>query len=359
VIARFLIAAGLATGGPADRQYWAFVVSEMADQISLVRFGPDGLRVDHSVKTGLMPSRVNGPHGVAVSSDGRYYYVTVAHGTPFGSLWKYSTVGDTVLGRTELGNFPATVQLTPDGTLAFVSNFNLYGDRVASSVSVVFTPEMTELARIPTCVMPHGSRLSPDGTRQYSVCMMDNILVEIETRMLCVARRLALTPGGSDRTHGDGAGDRGAAACLPTWAQPSFDGRDVFVACNGSSEIVDVDVAGWGIKRRLPAGNGVYNLAVTRNGRYLLGTDKRGQAVSVVDLAAGTEAARIPTKRRIVHGIAVTPDDRYAFVTEEGVGPDPGTVEVIDLELLRSVATADIGQQAAGVYFWKTEMIRP
>ncbi len=359
---------------PPDREYLLFVVSETADQISLLRFGPDGLRVDHSLKTGLMPSRINGPHGVAVSPDGKAYYVTVAHGTPFGSLWKYSAVGDTVLGRVELGNFPATVQLTPDGTLAFITNFNLYGDRVPSSVSVVFTPAMTELARIPTCVMPHGSRLNPAGTRQYSVCMMDDLLVEIDTRALRVARRFALSGdhasaaaghgavadqgGASDHreaaSHGGGA-DPSVAACVPTWAQPSVDGRDVYVACNGSSEIVDVDVAGWSVKRRLPAGNGVYNLAVTRNGRYLLGTNKRGQSVSVLDLTSGAEIARIPTQRRIVHGVVVTPDDRYAFVTEEGVGSDPGTVEVIDLDRRQSVASVDVGQQAAGIDFWKTE----
>jgi DNA-binding beta-propeller fold protein YncE len=353
VILAFLLVATLRVG-PPDRQYLLFVVSEAADQISLVRFGPDGLRVDHSVKTGLMPSRINGPHGVAVSADGKRYYVTVAHGTPFGSLWKYSTVGDTVLGRVELGNFPATVQLTPDGALAFISNFNLYGDRVPSSVSVVFTADMTELARIPTCIMPHGSRLNPQGTWHYSVCMMDDQLVEIDTRALRVTRRLALTGG-----HASSASTHDAAHCMPTWAQPSADGREVYVACNGSSEILDVDVAAWTLKRRLPAGEGVYNLAVTHNGRYLLGTNKRAQSVSVVDLAAGVEAARISTRRKVVHGVVVSPDDRYAFVTEEGVASDPGTVEVLDLEQLRAIASVDVGQQTAGIDFWKVEMGAP
>jgi len=351
VIGPFVLAAALQVGGPPDRDYLLFVVSETADQISLVRFGPGGLRVDHSLKTGLMPSRINGPHGVAVSPDGKAYYVTVAHGTPAGSLWKYSTVGDTVLGRAELGNFPATVQVTPDGALAFVANFNLYGDRVPSSVSVVFTPEMTELARIPTCSMPHGSRLNPEGTRHYSVCMMDDELVEIDTRALRVSRRLML-----GAAHASAVSTRGAPHCMPTWVQPSTDGRNVYVACNGSSEILEVDVPEWALRRRLPAGDGVYNLAVTHNGRYLLGTNKRGQSVSVVDLGSGAEAAQIRTRRGVVHGVVVSPDDRYAFVTEEGVASDPGTVEVLDLEQLHSVASVDVGQQAAGIDIWKVEV---
>jgi hypothetical protein len=51
----------------------------------------------------------------------------------------------------------------------------------------------------------------------------------------------------------------------------------------------------------------------------------------------------------------VTPDNRYAFISVEGVGAEPGTVEVIDLGSLTTVATVDVPEQAAGIDFWKTE----
>jgi DNA-binding beta-propeller fold protein YncE len=105
--------------------------------------------------------------------------------------------------------------------------------------------------------------------------------------------------------------------------------------------------------RRIPTGNGVYNLAVTRDGRYLVGTNKRDRSVSVIDIASGREAARVPTTRRVASGVTISSDDRYAFVTQEGVGSEPGAVDVIDLRALRKVATVDIGQQAGGIDFWK------
>ena len=43
----------------------------------------------------------------------------------------------------------------------------------------------------------------------------------------------------------------------------------------------------------------------------------------------------MPTKRRVVHGVVVSADDRYAFVSVEGVAAEPGTVEVIDLDVAR------------------------
>ncbi len=110
------------------------------------------------------------------------------------------------------------------------------------------------------------------------------------------------------------------ATCSPTWAQPSADDKKIFVACNKADEIVEVDRATWAITRRLPTGRGVYNLAVTPDGRKLIATLKQGSMVEVFDLASGKSLARIKTSTTLAHGVAVSPDSRYAFVTSEGVG---------------------------------------
>jgi DNA-binding beta-propeller fold protein YncE len=374
-----------ATGGAAQTSpapghtYYVYAVSEAVDRVQLLRFGPGGLSLVRGFTTGLMPTDPDGPHGVAVSPDRKHVFVSTGHGTPNGYLWKYSTANDTLEGRAELGLFPATLQISPDGYLAYIVNFNLYGEKVPSSVSVVATDEMTEITRIPTCTMPHGSRLSPDGRRHYSACMMDDMLVEIDTRKLGVSRYFVLRKGeergyaGSPRAapaarasaapaaghdaggHGMEPAKPGDLTCSPTWAQPSADGRRVFVACNKASDIAEIDVDRWTLKRRWPAGEGVYNLAVTHNGKLLLATNKRGQSVSVFDAASGKELKRLATRRKVVHGVAVSPDDRYAFVSVEGIGSEPGTVEVIDLNALATVATVDIGPMAAGIDVWKVE----
>jgi DNA-binding beta-propeller fold protein YncE len=361
-----------------DQDYLIYVVSESTDKISLVRFGPGGARVEHSFGTGVMPTDVDGPHGVAISPDKQSYYVSLGHGRPFGSVWKYSAKDDTVAGRVTLGLFPATMDVSPDGEFLYAVNFNLHGDMVPSSVSVVATREMLEVARINTCTMPHGSRFNPQGTKHYSACMMDDMLVEIDTRTLKVSRHFLLTKGKEmgmagplparggmhSGMHGMDTGGHGMempkpgdVTCSPTWAQPSSDGASIFVACNKSSEIVEVDATAWKVLRRIPAGQGVYNLAITKNGR-LVGTNKRDQSVSVFDVKTGRELARIPTRRKVLHGVAVSPDNRYAFVSVEGIGSEPGTVEIIDLEALKTVATVDVDPQAAGIDFLRIEKSR-
>jgi DNA-binding beta-propeller fold protein YncE len=371
-----MLAIGLATTSVRAqpvRDYLVFVASEATDEVALVRFGPAGARVEHKRMVGFNPSEPDGPHGVAISPDGRHYFVSTAHGAPNGYLWKFTTVGDTAVGKVELGSFPASMQVSPDGHYAYVVNFNLYGDPIPSSVSIVATGAMQEIARLETCTMPHGSRFNAAGTKHYSVCMMDEALVEIDTKQIEVSRHFMLTKGAeagmkgtpaasaasSDHAgHGMTAPAAGNVKCSPTWVTPSPNGTRLFVACNALNDIVEIDATSWQMLRRIPAGNGVYNLGITHDGKLLIATNKRGQSVSIIDVASGKEVAKIATQRTVVHGVAVSDDDRYAFISVEGYGAQPGTVEVIDLRTRARVASVDIGQMAGGIDFWKSEPAR-
>jgi DNA-binding beta-propeller fold protein YncE len=369
---------------PPVNTYWVYVGAESADLIHRVRFGPEGAVVERTTTIGELPNEMEGPHGLQISPDGKFLYMTTGHGRPDGKLWKYALgeKADTLVGEgLSLGYFPASLDLTPDGLYSMSVNFNLHGDMVPSTVSVVYTPTNTEVARVVTCTMPHGSRVDPSGTRQYSTCMMDDQLVEIDAQKFELARRFSLAkgkegplPANSDPHAGHvmpGAAapkpvvdpadvgyagmkhDMAPASCSPTWAQPSHDGRRIFVACNKADEIVEIDRDAWTITRRLPTGRGVYNLAVTADGRLLVATLKQGSMVEIFDLAGGKSLSRLKTSNTIAHGVTLSPDSRYAFVSSEGVGSAPGKVDVIDLRALAIAATVDVGQQASGITFWK------
>lgn len=383
---------------PPTRTYWVYVGAESADLMHRIRFGPSGVVVEKTIPVGELAAEMEGPHGLAISPDGRYLHLTTGHGFPDGKYWRYELGPDTLVGPgTLLGNFPATIDVTPDGLYAFSANFNLHGDMVPSTMSVVYTPTNTEVARPVTCVMPHGSRITPDGLFHYSACMMDDQLVEIDTRTFEVSRRFLLAKGkegpldkavtmvgmamdehaGHDMHAAHGAAPKtvsapvdpaqlGAAAlgmkhdmtpntCSPTWAQPSVDGKLVYVACNKGDEILAVDRASWTITTRMPTGRGVYNLATTPDGSMLVATLKQGHGIELFDLATGTSVAVLRTSTTVAHGVTISDDSRYAFVTSEGVGAAPGKVDVVDLRARRVVATVDVAQQASGIAFWKSE----
>jgi hypothetical protein len=372
--------AGAGAARVAEREYAAYVVSESADRVARVVFGPAGARVEREREVSTRPHEMDGPHGVAVSPDGRYYYVSLGHGTPFGSLWKLSSADDEVLGRVTLGLFPATVDVTPDGQYAFISNFNLHGDHVPSSISKVHLPTMAEVARTETCVMPHGSRVTPDGTRHYSVCMMDDLLVEIDVATGEVARLFSVAPGregpahprpahplqrhGADDAaptgppathppamHGGDPAPEAARVCSPTWAHPGPDGAFVYVACNRLAEVLEIDTRSWTLTRRFETGENPYNVDVTPDGRLMLVTRRTRDepTTDIIDLQSGRTLARVPTTTTLPHGIAITDDSRFAFVSVEGRGAEPGKVDVIDLRTFQRVASVEVGQQAAGI----------
>jgi DNA-binding beta-propeller fold protein YncE len=369
IVGGWLLAGWFARTGAANApEYWVKLVCESSDRIATVRFGPNGAKLEKTTETRILQSDISGPHGIAFSPDRKNFYVSIGHGRPYGTAVKYLSADDKVVGQVGLGLFPATADVSPDGNFLYVVNFNLHGDPVPSSVSVVDTSQMLEVARISTCVMPHGSRVSRDGKKQYSACMMDDLLVEVDAERMKVTRTFRVSAGKEQGFAGmapreemkempaEHAGmNMSVATCQPTWAQPSVDGKLVFVACNKSSEIVEVDSGSWALVKRIPARNGVYNLGVTPDGKLLVATNKRDASASIYEIASGKELARIPTKRKVVHGVAISPDSRYAFVTVEGVGEEPGTLEIIDLEAMKNVASVDTPPQAAGIDFWKVE----
>jgi len=350
-------------GAASEGSYAAWVVSESADRVARVVMDAGGLRVERERSVSTRPHEMDGPHGVAATSDGRHYLVTLGHGTPFGALWKLDAGTDEVLGRVTLGRFPATVDVTPDGRYAFVSNFNLHGDHVPSSISKVDVRVMAEVARVETCVMPHGSRVSPDGSRHYSVCMMDDALVEIDvatgevSRMISVApgregqRMVAPEPHGAAPTHAGHPGGGGHGECSPTWVQPDPTGALVYVACNATAEVLEIRVSDGSLVRRFGTGPRPYNVEVTPDGRLLVVTlrDAATSATEVHDLRDGRRLASIRNSTTLPHGVAVTPDSRYAFVSVEGRGAEPGRVDVLDLRRLALVGSVEVGQQAAGI----------
>src|SRR5262245_66487747 len=108
-LALLAIATQAAAQAP-ERDYTVLVASEAVDRITRLTFGPGAgpslSKVEGTTNIGINPMDPDGPHGVALSPDGRFYFVTTAHGVPFGSLWKLDARTNEGVGRGEPGTFP-------------------------------------------------------------------------------------------------------------------------------------------------------------------------------------------------------------------------------------------------------------
>ncbi|HET7295783.1 MAG TPA: YncE family protein [Gemmatimonadales bacterium] len=352
VVALILLAAAPAS----PSRYRIYVSSESGDIVTQLEWDGAALHTVKVVPVGVMPSDIDGPHNVTVSPDGRFWYVTVAHGTPYGSLWQMAVQGDTLVARAPVEMFPTTIALTPDGELAFVANSDFYGDHPRTNVvSVVYTPQMVPLASLPACDMPHGVKVNHAGTRVYVSCMNSDEILEIDRTRLSILRRYRTGVGMLQPAmpmpagHGGAAGGRLHDACMPTFVSVSPDDRRLYVACNHSDQLLVLDAGALELVQRVPVGHGAYNVEPSPDGRWVIVTNKKDQSVSLIDATTLGEVARIKTSKPLPHGVAFAPDRRFAFVSQESKGVDPGAVDVIDLIRQADVASAAVPLQPTGI----------
>ncbi|HEY3012037.1 MAG TPA: cytochrome D1 domain-containing protein [Gemmatimonadales bacterium] len=353
---------GLLVASPALSQttstdFRVAVVSESGDIATWLKPTATGLVTDRVVPIGIMPSDIDGPHNITVAPDGKSYYITVAHGTPFGSLWKLDVASDSLLGRAQVELFPTTISLTPDGQFAFVANSDFYGDHPRTNfVSVIHTPTMTKITDIPACDMPHGVKVNHTGTRVYVSCMHSDEILQIDVATFGISRR-AKTGEGHTMAAMTGPAHHGPAApaapggreCSPTFVSVSPDDKRLYVACNYGNSVQVWDAGSFKQIKEVPVGKGAYNVEPSPDGKLVIVTNKKDQSVSLLDASSLTEIARIPTSKKIVHGVAYSPDSRLAYISCESIGADPGAVDVLDLAARKRVATVPIPGQPTGI----------
>ena len=359
-----------------SQDYYLYVAAESDDTVSLLKFDGSNLIETERIVVGSYPTENEGPHGLTVDPNGKYWYLTLAHGNPFGKLIKYSTETNEIVDETTLGLFPASMQISTVTGFLYCVNFNLHGDMKPSSVSVVDPETMTEITRIKTGSMPHGSRITSDGLKQYSVAMMSGELFEIDALSLEVSRILDLEDHSkmdhskmehskmdhSKMEHSkmnDSKMDHSKmkhSNVKPTWVIPHPNKNVIYIAGNGSDEIIEVDSDSWKVSKRIKTGKGPYNVEISPDGKYMIATLKSIGSTGIWDLDSGKLLSEVKNSTSVSHGIAISPDSKYAFISVEGIGGEPGIVDVIDIKSQTLIDNVEIGKQAGGIAFWKMEI---
>ena len=358
------------------KDYYIYCATESEDEVALIRFDGKKAYVEKRIPVGVWPVEIEGPHGITVSPDGDYWYLSMAHGLPYGHLYKYRTGTDEMVDRVELGLFPATMGISNATGLLYIVNFNLHGGHSkASTVSIVDPDEMIEIDRVETGIMPHGSRLLNNGLKHYSVAMMSGILYEIDAMTMEITRTIATAPPKMNSHSGHNMKkmdhskmnmtmkkngqmekmDHKMPPEKPTWVYPHPSDNLIYVVNNGTDNVVEIDVNKWKVVRTFKTDKAPYNCEVSQDGKYLVVTYKGAAKTGVWDLETGKEVAKFNNTRKVTHGVVISPDNRYAFVSVEGIGKEPGAVEIFDLKELKPVAVAEIGKQAGGIAFWKID----
>ncbi len=352
-----------------DQKYRVGVVSESGDIVTWLKPAGATLVVDRVVPVGIMPADIDGPHNITVAPDMKSYFITIAHGVPFGTLWRFDAGNDSLIGKATVELFPTTIAITPDGEFAFVANSDFHGDRPrVNVVSIVHVPTMAKITDLPACDMPHGVKVNNAGTFAYVSCMNSDEILEVDIGTFAISRRVKTGKGhdmnkmAADPAHArhqTPAGSSPAPAnladkeCAGTFVSVSADDKTLYVACNYGNTVQVWDAATLTLTREIPVGLGAYNVEPAPDGSVAIVTNKKDQSFSIIDLKTLAEVARVKTAKKIVHGIAFSPDSRYAYVSQESIGSDPGAIDVVDLATRKVASSIAIPAQPTGVTILK------
>ena len=126
------------------------------------------------------------------------------------------------------------------------------------------------------------------------------------------------------------------------------DAHTVWVGdADGIIHVIDLD---RNVEReKFDAGTvGANRLAFTPDGKYVVVTQKRGKDLVVIDAKTHAVAYRIPIEENGASGIQMQPDGARVFIA----CPRDHFVAVVDLKVMKRIATIDAGREPDGLGWW-------
>jgi YVTN family beta-propeller protein len=240
-----------------------------------------------------------GPHGMAITQDGRTVYVS---GDGSSSLDVIDTTTDKVVKTINVGKAPNGVALTPDNRLLLVT---VYGeDRIAfvdtSTQSVIGTLAVPK---------PHTVTISPNGKLAYVTGQEPGhfglALIDLATRS--VVRTLAL-----DKTPRDG--------------EFGYDGKVFYFTQAGLNSVQVLDPASDRIVAQIPTGVSPHFVSYPRGSAFGIVVVQGPGELLLFDPATNKTVRSVAVGKQ-PHWATASGDGKTAYVTNEG----SNDVTVVDL----------------------------
>jgi YVTN family beta-propeller protein len=280
---------------------------------------------------------------------------------------------DPVSGKTDAtvdtGEGPHEIELSQDGTLAFVSNYGAQKD--GNSISVIDIQARKELRRIDLgdLARPHGltiggGQLYFTSEKSRKLGRLDAAAQRVEwtfatdqegTHMVLASndgRRLFATNMQSNSVailEPGATGEQWTQTLVPVGAGPeglalSPDGRELWVAHSRDGAISVIDTAAKKVTATFDAGTKRSNrVKFAPDGRLVLVSDLSAGELVIIDAKSRTVRTRLPLGRAPT-GILI-PRGRHAYVAVSG----ENRVAVIDLGSLSIVKTIAAGKSPDGL----------
>jgi YVTN family beta-propeller protein len=269
--------------------------------------------------------------GVAVTpippSTGSRAYVTNQGGV--GTLKVVDLTTNSLLTSIPLGGIPNEVVLSPEGSRAYVTTYNL--DRVW----VIDTATNSVIAGIPTGPSPFGLKVKPDGSKIYVTNNGGNTVSVISTVNNAVTATVTV-----------GANPVGVAFTPDgTWAYVTNITSDTVSVIDTSTDTVTASIF---LGSFAPYGTILpWGISITPDGNRAVVTNVANRSLTIIDTSTNTIETKISvgTDGFNPRYVGFSPTGDLAYVSVEG----GGTVRVVDLTTLTEITSIYEGTSPFGL----------
>ena len=196
-------------------------------------------RVINEIDTGQEIS-----HMVAVTPDGSLAFVT---NIGSGSTTVIDLLRGTRIGNIETGEGAEGVDVTPDGREAWVTN------RAANTVTILDTNTLEIKRTLPSADFPIRATITADGEYVLVSHARSADVAVFDANSGDVLRRISLQQGEVD-LQGKLFGDMFGDSSIPIGVVVDPSGERAWVALAGSDLVAELDMDSWTISRALTAG---------------------------------------------------------------------------------------------------------
>jgi YVTN family beta-propeller protein len=320
--------------------YRIYVCNQGSDEISVI--DGDAKVVSALISVDFLQTG-DSPHMVK-EKDGFIYVSLIATA----KLLKISTSDYTVAGEVSGITKAGMIQVSPDGTKAYVSHSSTSQPNF-NTIFVVNINNMTVIKELllPAPGVPHGIALSPDGTTLY----VANLTLD----------RISIVDAANDEFIEDIVLNQGTE---PMQTTISPDGNYLYISARGTDKLMVMDTETKTFVAEVPVSEDPMHIAVSSDGNKIYVPSMMGNVVNVVTKNGSTWSKTNEISHpgfNMMHGAGLTDDDRYLYVSSRntnglftpqfavtGEGP-PGTIGIIDTQSETVIKLIEIEETGAGL----------
>ena len=232
---------------------------------SLVAINTDTKKVIKDIKF------EDGVHGIDISGDGQYLYLTLMNGLGKGdgTLAVFNTANMEKIAEVNTGGGPAHVAVKPDGSQVWVANVN------GNSVAVFDAKNNQMIKTISVGEVPNEVAISPDGKWAFVANVNSDLITVIDANELETVKTIT-------------------AGKAPHGVTVSPDGSELWVANNKSNDVSIIDIETFTLKATIPTGAYANHVAFSPDGKWAYVTNRQSNDVVKMDTNKKEVVANIP-----------------------------------------------------------------